>query len=234
MDNVEGYKQLIDAFLRVNPTPTDEQFHALSAAANIDHETLESLSYAMLGHHIGADEQGQSVQAAETGTSEAQDVLDGDYDPNTTNVNDVALNDGAPVGSDDTQVIQDAEYNDGVGPDDSGVGINSDKDATISDGLPPLQLNAAQRLMAYSIKPRDFDKMGAFLVKRFGQPVSQEGQDGHQVKRMDFNAHGHKLEYMLWSTGQATIKLDNHQPMEFLNPTQLHLFIETQLSKSIH
>jgi hypothetical protein len=142
MQNAEEYKQLIDAFLRVNPTPTDQQFHALAAAANIDHETLEAISYAMLGTETA----GQPVQAAETGTSEAQDVLDGDYDPNTTNVNDVALNDGAPVGSDDAQPLQDAEYNDGVGADDSGVGINSDKDATISDGLPPLQLNAYARL----------------------------------------------------------------------------------------
>ncbi len=141
MQNIEEYKQLIEVFLRVNPTPTDQQFHALAAAANIDHETLEALSYAMLGGQEQAP-----VQASETGTSEAQDVLQGDYDPNTTDVNDLALNDGAPVGTDDGQALQDVEYNDGVGPNDSGVGINSDKDATISDGLPPMRLNAYDRL----------------------------------------------------------------------------------------
>lgn len=40
--------RLIAAFLKCNPSPTDDQFHMLAEAAGIDHATLEHVAYAML------------------------------------------------------------------------------------------------------------------------------------------------------------------------------------------
>ena len=148
MDNVE-LQQLIAAFLKVNPNPTDQQFHALAMAANIDHETLEAISYSMLADDQGSETQ-QQVQGgnpapSENRLSEQQQVLDGDYDPNTTTPNDLLLNDGG-TDSSSLQLNQDSTYDDGVGPDDVGVDINGDKDAMISDGGPAVKLKAATRL----------------------------------------------------------------------------------------
>lgn len=150
MDNV-ALQQLIAAFLKVNPNPTDQQFHALAMAANIDHETLEAISYSMLADDQGAEPEKQQVQGgnpapSEDQLSQEQQVLDGDYDPNTTTPNDLLLNDGGPEGTSDIELNQDSTYDDGVGPDDVGVDINGDKDAMISDGTPPVQLKAAIRL----------------------------------------------------------------------------------------
>jgi hypothetical protein len=149
MDNVE-LQQLIAAFLKVNPNPTDQQFHALAMAANIDHETLEAISYSMLAEDQGSEPEQQQVSAgnpapSEDQLSEQQQVLDGDYDPNTTSPNDLLLNDGG-TDSSSLQLNQDSTYDDGVGPDDVGVDINGDKDAMISDGGPAVQLKAATRL----------------------------------------------------------------------------------------
>lgn len=146
MDKTEILKQIITAYLQFNERPSDQQFHALAASLGVDHEYLESISYAML-----ADDQQQAPQPATASgdvepLSEAQEVLDGEYDPNTTSGNDLVLNDGAPAGTSGDQASQDALYDDGVGADDTGVDIFGDKDALISDGTAPVQLKAALRL----------------------------------------------------------------------------------------
>ena len=45
----EKLRSLILAFLDFNSEPTDEQFHALSAAVGIEHEDLEGIAYKLLG-----------------------------------------------------------------------------------------------------------------------------------------------------------------------------------------
>jgi hypothetical protein len=143
--------EFLTGFLRINPEPTDEQFHALAYAVNVDKEELESIAYAMLADEVEPVHAKRKATAgnpapSERRLSEQQKVLDGDYDPNITSPDNLLLNDGAPEGTSNIQETQDALYDDGVGADDTGVGINSDKDQMISDGLPPVNLKAAVRL----------------------------------------------------------------------------------------
>jgi hypothetical protein len=147
--NEQKLAQLIQIYLTVNPRPTDQQFHSLAFASNIDHETLESIAYAMLSDEVEGEAQNAlagNKAPSEGKTSEQQKVLDGDYDPSITSPDNLALNDGAPGGESNSRGVQDATLNDGVAADDEGLGINSDKNALISDGLPPISLNAASRL----------------------------------------------------------------------------------------
>jgi hypothetical protein len=146
--DVQALKELITLFLKINPKPSDQQFHALAESIGVDHESLESVSYQMLAED---DAQQSPLQASnptppEDSLSEQQQVLDGDYDPNVTSPDNLLLNDGAPGDTSNIQKNQDALYDDGVGADDVGVGINSDKNQMISDGLPPVNLKAAVRL----------------------------------------------------------------------------------------
>jgi hypothetical protein len=148
MENEAQVRALIDAFLDVNPKPADQQVHMLAAACGMDHETLEAIVYKMLAEQNEAPQTPQQplYSAADEPLSEAQDVLDGDYDPNVTSPDDLLLNDGAPEGTSNIQKSQDTLYTDGAPPDDIGMGVSSDKDAMISDGEPPLQLAALSRL----------------------------------------------------------------------------------------
>jgi hypothetical protein len=149
--NHQVLSQFLTIFLRLNPRPTDQQFHSLAFSINVDHETLESIAYAMLGDEVGGETQNAlagNAAPSEGKTSEQQKVLDGDYDPSITSPDNLALNDGAPDRESNSRGVQDATLNDGVAPDDEGLGINSDKSAMISDGLPPVTLNAAARLAA--------------------------------------------------------------------------------------
>jgi hypothetical protein len=150
-------QELIALFLKVNPEPSDDQFHALACAVGIDKEELESISYSMLaesehGEEVfadAADEGGDAV--GEEDLSDAQDVLDGDYDPNTTVTNDLMLNDGLPAGEDSTALLQDSTLNDGVSTGDTGAGI-ADQNVLYSDGLAPIKLGASARLKAFERK----------------------------------------------------------------------------------
>lgn len=45
----QALQELIALFLKINPQPSDQQFHALAEACGVDKETLESISYSMLG-----------------------------------------------------------------------------------------------------------------------------------------------------------------------------------------
>jgi hypothetical protein len=44
----QALQELIALFLKINPQPSDQQFHALAEACGVDKETLESISYGML------------------------------------------------------------------------------------------------------------------------------------------------------------------------------------------
>jgi len=165
--------ELIAVFLSVNPDPSDEQFHSLAGACGIDHAALEAVAYSMLAESehgeevfaykkahekhadsmahrrlIAADE-GDAV--GEEDLSDAQDVLDGDYDPNTTVTNDLMLNDGLPAGEDSSALLQDSTLNDGVSEGDTGAGI-ADQNMLYSDGLAPIKLGASARLKAFADK----------------------------------------------------------------------------------
>jgi hypothetical protein len=44
----EALQELIALFLKINPRPSDQQFHALAEAVGVDKETLEACAYAAL------------------------------------------------------------------------------------------------------------------------------------------------------------------------------------------
>ena len=44
----DALQELIALFLKINPQPSDQQFHALAEAVGIDKEELESIAYSML------------------------------------------------------------------------------------------------------------------------------------------------------------------------------------------
>jgi hypothetical protein len=151
----QALASLLELYLQLNPSPSDAQFHQLAGAIGVDKEELEAVAYQMLGEEIqheqgeGDDEQLERLEveaAGDLAPSEAQDVLDGDYDPQTTTSDDLALNDGAPAGTSSQQGNQDATYNDGVTESDTGIDLDSGKDDMIADGIAPVQLKAAARL----------------------------------------------------------------------------------------
>jgi hypothetical protein len=143
--NEELLRELITLFLSINPDPSDAQFHALAGACGVDHSTLESISYQMLSEAENGGEVYANDAPGEDELSDAQDVLDGDYDPNTTKTDDLMLNDGLPAGEDSTALLQDTALNDGVSTGDTGAGI-ADQSLLYSDGLAPMKLGASARL----------------------------------------------------------------------------------------
>jgi hypothetical protein len=147
--NHQVLAEFLTLYLRLNPRPTDQQFHSLAFSVNVDKEELESVAYAMLGDELEETQNAFAGNAlpSEKGESEQQKVLEDKYDPNITSPDNLALNDSAPDRESNSRGVQDATLNDGVAPDDEGLGINGDKAALISDGLPPITLNAAARLM---------------------------------------------------------------------------------------
>jgi len=152
----ENLGDLISVFLQVNPDPSDEQFHSLAQAAGVDHQELEAVAYQMLaesehGEEVFAADEGDADAPGEDELSDAQDVLDGDYDPNTTVTNDLMLNDGLPAGEDSSTLLQDTTLNDGVSEGDTGAGI-ADQNMLYSDGLAPIKLGASARLKAFDAK----------------------------------------------------------------------------------
>jgi len=44
----QALQEMIALFLKINPEPSDQQFHSLAEACGVDKETLESISYEML------------------------------------------------------------------------------------------------------------------------------------------------------------------------------------------
>lgn len=157
-------QKLIEVYLTINTNPADEQFHDLARSIGMDPPTLESVAYEMLSKedattdalalstvvaltHLCASFTGdQSDWNNQTAATEAEDVLDGDYSPDTTTPDDLMLNDGEPAGDSENMDNQSALYDDGVGPNDFGVDVDSDQSAVFDDGVPSLKLEAAARL----------------------------------------------------------------------------------------
>jgi hypothetical protein len=52
--NPQILRALIELFLKVNPQPSDAQFHQLAGALGVDKEQLEAISYEMLGEEVHA------------------------------------------------------------------------------------------------------------------------------------------------------------------------------------
>lgn len=165
MKNEHMLKAILVLFLQINPKPADQQFHALAYSLGVDKETLESISYDMLASSdevnqakatartlarvMASYEQDNAEDKAGADSSEAEDVLENEYDPYQTSPQDLALNDGAPAGTSDQQGIQDSTLNDGVGSEDDGVDIDGEKDMLVDDGYAPKTLStlkAASRL----------------------------------------------------------------------------------------
>lgn len=161
--NEELLKQLLGLYFKCNPEPSDEQFHDLARSLGMDPATLESVSYKMNAESEGA-EAGTLLAA-----TEAEDVLDGDYDPDTTSPDLLMLNDGEPSAiADDGE--QDALRTDGVGPEDVGVDVANDQDVLNTDGAPGLKLQAAARL-ALTAAPQEVEVAGmpaTHLAKKRG------------------------------------------------------------------
>lgn len=145
-------EKLIILFLQINPSPSDAQMHSLAAAIAVDKEELEARIYEMLGETETVQDQEIDASGGDApgdhGPSESQQVLDGDYDPSTTDSDDLALNDGAPEGYGAEVENQDSLLNDGVGPEDTGVDVAGDQEVLINDGAAPTRLRASQRLRA--------------------------------------------------------------------------------------
>jgi hypothetical protein len=142
----QALQELIGLFLKVNPQPSDQQFHAFAEAIGIDKETLESIAYAMLGeaedlledpvsasliHQVNAN----ARLGAATVTADQEEVLDDPtIDPDDLSLSDVALNDGDPT--DDDLGQQEEALDDGYTEDDVGVGLtNNVQDVLNDDGV---------------------------------------------------------------------------------------------------
>jgi len=143
------YEEIISLFLKINPHPSDHQFHCLAEALGCDKEQLESISYAMLSnaedlledpmtasliHQINANAR---IHAEE---SQAQETLnDPTVDPDELPLTDVALNDGDPT--DDDLGLQDETMDDGYTEHDVGVGLtNNPNDVLTDDGVPDMSV----------------------------------------------------------------------------------------------
>lgn len=156
MDKEHLMQALIEAFLAINPDPPDEQFHMLARSIGMDPPALEAVAYKMLAEEDAAGGEMALSTAASlaklcasfvaTAASEEEDVLDGEYDPDTTTPDDLLLNDGEPVGSGDDDANQDALYTDGAGAEDFGIDVEGDQSVLYDDGAPAMQLQAGVRL----------------------------------------------------------------------------------------
>lgn len=158
--------QLIQLFLKVNPQPTDKQFHAFAEAVNVDKEELEAASYAMLGDMLDDPNVGGALSEDEVGAlraclttakarltaapelSQDQKVLINDYVEESTPPDLLLLNDGELAVNNDDPGYQQETEDDGVSIHDSGVGLDGDQLSLDDDGVvdPQLRIHAGARL----------------------------------------------------------------------------------------
>jgi hypothetical protein len=187
--------RLIVAFLALNSKPSDAQVHGLAESVNTDHETLEAIMYEML-----ADSKETVVATGDTGLSEQQEVLDGDYDPNTTSPDDLILNDGAPEGTSNQQQTQDSTLDDGVGADDVGVDVSGDQEALIDDGASPNTLRAALRLGLVTANTyTDCDKWESDLMKKYPKAdVAPDRNDPNDRNLIAYEDESHDSQVGYW------------------------------------
>lgn len=142
----QALEELITLFLQLNPEPSDAQFHALAEALGIDKETLEALSYKMLGEaeDLLEDEVSASlvhrINANARLKASAPEVLnDPRVDPDLLDLQNVARNDGDPT--DDDLGVQEETHDDGYTEDDVGLGLtNNVQDVLSDDGIPDVRL----------------------------------------------------------------------------------------------
>jgi hypothetical protein len=85
----QALQELIALFLKINPEPSDQQFHALAEACGVDKETLESVSYGMLADDEDLLEDAEYATAPSTSTGNGDSIgrLDADIyatAPNTS------------------------------------------------------------------------------------------------------------------------------------------------------
>lgn len=130
----EDLENFVRCFLLLNPSPTEEQVHALASAIGLDKESLEAVIYAMLGDTINMDDEGlESTEESGTENQAAgpnSQVLMDDGETDYADPDKFALvMDGEP---DDGSSLTDGDSGLGLGgPDDTGLGASTDED----DGL---------------------------------------------------------------------------------------------------
>lgn len=118
MDRQQALQELISLFLKINPQPSDQQFHALAEAAGVDKEELEAISYGML--------------------SEAEEVLSSDIGEEDE---DLDSNEKAELLQDaEDQQLDDEDAQDEE--DEEGLEVDEEVAASIH------RVNARARLMA--------------------------------------------------------------------------------------
>lgn len=92
--------QLIEAFLTLNPSPTDEQVHALSTSLGMDHKLFEAVIYRILSEIITAS---SSIRASDPDGALAEH--DGDLDLEPLGQPDVLKEAGEADGGVDTELL---------------------------------------------------------------------------------------------------------------------------------
>lgn len=151
-------RELITLFLELNEKPADAQVHSLAAALAIDKEELESVMYEMLSE---LQEGHSDEEVVEGGASEATDVLQDNYDPDTTGADDLALNDGDPT-LDDTG-NQDVLTDDGVGVGDEGIdvdiGVNNILTEDDGAGVPMAAATRLRVQAGYKHDPKSLESL---------------------------------------------------------------------------
>lgn len=168
----EALGTLIEAFLAINPHPSDQQFHALAEAIGVDKEQLEAVAYEMLGDELEATSvealsthfgQDDSLCARQNGVAElfegssdidksigaatriaaarrlrattpTEDVLDGDYNEDELNSQELTLNDGQMEADNPNPGFQNEQTDDGADALDRGVGLEQDQNLLSMDG----------------------------------------------------------------------------------------------------
>jgi hypothetical protein len=73
--DTQALQELISLFLKINPAPSDQQFHALAEAVGVDKETLESVAYEMLGDAEDLLEDGEFASSTHSDNDSAIDRL---------------------------------------------------------------------------------------------------------------------------------------------------------------
>lgn len=149
----QALQEMISLFLKINPEPSDQQFHSLAEALGVDKEELESISYGMLSDAEDLlEDEGPLIDtevlssicrinaSARLMAEDSQNILDDPtIDPDDMSLPDVALNDGDPT--DDDLGQQEETLDDGFTEKDVGVGLtNNVNDVLTDDGMPDISL----------------------------------------------------------------------------------------------
>lgn len=189
MATKQSLRKLIAAFLEVNPKPADAQLRSLARSVGV---TL--------------------LAGVLTAGTESEDVLDGDYSPDTTTPNDLMLNDGEPAGNTDAQDNQSALYDDGVGPNDFGVDVDNDQSALINDGTSGLKIDAAVRLQLTAAAPDQLAMTKAVHLKRskytLAQLAEEEGSCTVYALKLSVPAGDPKYYFAVsFGTGPSNMKI---------------------------